>query len=404
MSVQSVTGLLLVGVGSRAEKDDVSGISHFLEHMAFKGTTKRPSSLIISEAIDSIGAEHNAFTGKEFTGYYIKAGNSYLELIVDILTDMLKNSLLQPKEIERERGIITEEINMIEDNPNAKIGRVIEQLLYQKEPLGRPIIGSKQTVGAIIRKNLVSYLKRWYVPSNMVFVVAGGVRHTRVKRLVNRYFSDWDNEAVAPILKPTDEKQSQPQLLIESKTTQQTHMILALRAFKRSDPRRYAFSVLSSLLGGGMSSRLFYVVRERRGLAYSIGSYTQRYADVGYLAIKAGLDTKRLPEAIEVITSELERVRLEKVETKELSKAKEYLKGNFILGLEDSGEVASFYASNWLLERKIYSPEQLLAKIDAVTSAKLQSTAEDIIQTDKLNLAIIGPIKHRQSLQKLLKF
>jgi len=404
MSVQSVTGMLMVGVGSRSEQDRVSGISHFLEHMAFKGTTKRPSALVISEEIDAIGAEHNAFTGKEFTGYYIKAGSGKLELVIDMLADMLQHSLLKPDEIERERGVITEEINMIEDNPGGKVTRTVENLLYKKSPLGRAIIGSKQSVAAISRTDLLNHLKDWYTPSNIALVVAGGVSHSQVTKLAASYLEGWKDKSSDIEPPPTIEKQTQPQILLEKKKTEQTHMIVAIRAFKRSDPRRHALSVLASLLGGGMSSRLFHEVRERRGLAYSIHAYTQRYNDAGYLAIKAGLDTKRLPEALKVVVSELDRVRTQKVPPKELLKAKEYLKGNFILRLEDSEEVASFYATNWLLEHKLYTPSQLLDDITSVTASDLKSVADDIIKNSNLNLATIGPVTDRQKLQKLLSF
>ena len=404
MPTQSVTGLFMVRAGSRWEQDRVAGISHFLEHMAFKGTTKRPSAMQIAEEIDAIGAEQNAFTGKEFTGYYIKAANAQLDLVIDMLSDMLQNSLFVEAEVERERGVILEEINMYEDHPSSKVGEISEELIFRGTSLGREIIGTKHTVSSMTRKDIVDYRNSWYTPSNIILVVSGGTTHNKVMKLVKKYLGNWVGSKTQKTKSTKYINQTKPALSIVNKKTEQTHMILALRTFDRFDPRRYPLLVLSSILGGGMSSRLFQEVRERRGLAYSVFSYSQSYLDAGYLGIKAGLDTKRLIQALEVIMEELRRVLNEEIPEKELTKAQEHIKGNFILSLEDSGDVANHYAVKYLLEGEIKTPQQVIDRINSVTVEDVKAVAKDIIKDKNINFAAIGPIKDRQKIAKLLQF
>jgi predicted Zn-dependent peptidase len=408
-SVRSVTGLLMLGVGSRYEKKRISGVSHFLEHMAFKGTKKRPSAMRIAEEIDSIGAVNNAFTGKEYTGYYIKSALEHLPMIVDMLADMMQNSLLKREDIENERGVILEEINMYEDMPVWKVGKNFEQLLYGGSSLGRRIIGARDTIKSLQREDFVDYMSRWYKPNNAVFAVAGGVGTLeKVKKLAKERFGEWSPE-VDPAdhfrvgIEKIDEKQSKAEVALEKKDTEQSHIVLGVRAFRREHPKRYALGVLATILGGGMSSRLFHEVREKRGLAYYISAGAQRYSDVGYLAARAGLDKGRIDEAIRVILSEFVRVRENRVGDKELGKAKEYLKGHLILSLEDSQEVAGLYAEDLLLEGKIRTPQEIINKIDAVTAQEVRMVARNIFVESKLNLAVIGPFGDRQKFEKLLQ-
>lgn len=404
MAVKSVTGLIMVRAGSRWEESKVAGISHFLEHMAFKGTENRPSAMKIAEEIDSIGAEQNAFTGKEYTGYYIKSSKDKLNFVVDMLSDMLQNSIFDQKEIERERGVILEEINMYEDHPSSKVGEISDELVFNGINLGRPIIGTKNTVRSIARKDIVDYRNNWYAPSNIVLVVTGGTTHRKALELAKKYLGSWEGKDINKIKPIKQIKQEKPAISIVNKKTEQTHMILALKTFKRSDKRRHALLVLSSILGGGMSSRLFHEVREQRGLAYSIYSFSQGYLDTGCFGIKAGLDTKRLNQALEVIIDQLGRILNEKIPEKELNKAREYIKGNFILSLEDTGDVANHYGVNQLLEEEIRTPESVIDQISSVTLEEVKQVAKDIIVSKNINFSAIGPIKDRQKIAKLLQF
>lgn len=403
-SVKSVTGLLLVGAGSRYEDKRINGLSHFLEHMPAKGTKKRPTALAIAEEIDSVGGENNAFTGKEYTGYYIKAAQTHLEMIVDVLSDMVLNPLLREKDIEKERGVILEEINMYEDMPPWKIGKNFERLLYGDTPLGRQTIGTKENIRKTRREDFVKFLAAWYRPENAVFAVAGGVEEAQVKELVEEKFGEWscDMGRIGRIGRIKD-KQGKPEAAVEKKKTEQSHIVLGVRAYKREHPRRYALGVLATILGGGMSSRLFQEVREKRGLAYYVRAAAQRYRDVGYLAASAGVDKERIEEAIRVILGEFGKMREIRVKEKELKKAKEYLRGNLILNLEDSQEVAELYGSSWILERKVRTPEEILGKIDKVTAAEVQEVAREIFIEEKLNMAVIGPFEDKDRFKNLLQ-
>src|SRR3989344_1396321 len=303
-SFESATVLIMVGAGSRYETKLNNGISHFLEHMAFKGTKKRPSAIEISGLIDSIGGEFNAFTTKEYTGYYIKSGKNNIELSFDLLSDMVQNSLLSEKEIEKEKGVILEEINLYEDTPMRNIGDVYERLLYGDTPMGWDTAGEKNIIKKIKREDFMNYFKALYSPSNMTIVVAGGTEEKKILPLVNKYFSQMEPfEGIKPL--PVEEKQIKPQINIKDKKTEQAHLAMGLRTVSLDSPEKYPLSVLSSILGGGMSSRLFHEVREKRGLAYYVRANSDQYKDVGSLVITAGIDPKRSDEAIEVIISEL---------------------------------------------------------------------------------------------------
>lgn len=401
-SVRSVTGLLLVGAGSRFEKKRVNGLSHFLEHMPAKGTKKRPTALAIAEEIDSVGGQTNAFTGKEYTGYYIKAAVKQLPMVVDVLSDMIINPLLRKEDVEVERGVILEEINMYEDMPPWKIGRNFEMLLYGDTPLGRQTIGTKEGIRAMKREDFVEFMGKWYKPANAVFAVAGGVKEKEARELVEEAFGSWEIGEIEEIGE-IREKQKGAEVALEKKETEQSHIVLGVRAYKREHPLRYALAVLTTILGGGMSSRLFHEVREKRGLAYYIRAGSHRYRDVGYLAASAGVDKERIGEAVKVILAEFGKIRDNRVKEKELKKAKEYLRGNLILSLEDSHEVAELYATSWVLEAKVRTPEQILEKVDAVTAEEVQEVAKEIFVESKLNLAVIGPFGDKDRFKNLLK-
>lgn len=403
-SVKSVTALIMVGAGSRYETKKNNGISHFFEHMAFKGTKRRPSALTISSIIDGIGGEFNAFTSKETTGYYIKSSSNHIDLTLDVLADMLQNSLFDQKEIDKERGVILEEINLYEDTPARKIADLYEQLLYDDTPMGWDVAGQKDVIRNIVKADFLSYLRSLYSSHNMTIVVAGGFNSKNVLQIVQKYFGTMKRFQTNSSLRVV-EKQVKPAIFVKEKKTEQAHLALGVRTFPVHDERRNALSVLATILGGGMSSRLFHEVREKRGLAYYVRSSAEHYDDCGNLVSVCGVDPKRIDEAINVIVAEYGKFREEKADIakEELTKAKEYLKGHLVLELEDSRAVAGFYGSQEILERKIETPEELIDKITAITIEEVEKLAKTIFTPDTLNLAVIGQFDNRQRFENLLQ-
>jgi predicted Zn-dependent peptidase len=403
-SLESATAIVMVGAGSRYENRKNNGISHFFEHMAFKGTEKRPTAMEISSIIDGMGGEFNAFTGKEITGYYIKSAKAKLETSLDILSDMLLHSKLDPSEIDKERGVISEEINMIEDNPMRKLGDIYEELLYGDTPMGWDIAGFKENIQSITREDFKSYMGSLYSADNMTVVVAGGIDTDTVKEQVEKYFSPMQKFAT---IKPSPlvEDQKSPAVMIKPKKTEQIHVAIGVRTVSLNSPKKYPLSVLAAILGGGMSSRLFHEVREKRGLAYYVRSNSDEYTDGGTFVSTAGIDPKRVPEAVEVIMSEYANVSQGKMNLTdtELKKAKEFLKGHLVLGLEDSNSVAGFYGHQELLEKEIENPDQIIAHLDSVTKDEVEAVGKEFFINDTLNLALIGNFEDREKLENLLK-
>lgn len=399
----SSTVLVAVGAGSRYETRLNNGISHFLEHMAFKGTSKRPTAIDISTLIDGIGGEFNAFTGKETTAYFVKSAANHVDLCLDVLSDMLQNSKLAKEEIEKERGVILEEINLYEDTPARKIGDIYERLLYGDTPMGWDIAGEKEIIKKISREDFLNYIKSLYSPTNMVVVIAGGVETSKIEEKVEKYFGN---------MKPFDtlsykkvvEKQKKPQVLVKQKQTEQVHVALGFRTVPLTHPDHYSLAIFASILGGGMSSRLFHEVREKRGLAYYVRASSEHYQDAGNLVAVAGLDPKRVEEGISVIIEEFSKIKSSHKPTEEeLKKAKEYIKGHLVLELEDSRAVSSFYAQQEILERKIETPDEIIRKINKVSLTDLEKIAKKYISEKTLNLAVIGNFNDGQKFEKLLK-
>lgn len=401
-SFESATVLVMVGAGSRYETRLNNGISHFLEHMAFKGTEKRPSAMDIASIIDGMGGEFNAFTGKETTGYYIKSAANHVEMSLDILSDMLMHSKLDPAEIDKERGVILEELNLYEDTPARKIGDIYEHLLYGDTPLGWDIGGEKSVIKKIQREDFVNYMKSLYSASNMTVVVAGGITAKYVEELVEKHFGSMETFSTLEYAK-VEENQAEPGVFIKHKATEQVHIALGVRTVHQNHTHRYPLAILSAILGGGMSSRLFHEVREKRGLAYYVRTSSDHYHDAGSLVSTAGVDAKRVEEAIKVIVNEYRMIAKnpEKILAEELKKAKEFTKGHFVLELEDSRSVAGYYASQELLEKHIDNPEEELSKIDSVTKKDIDEVAREYLK-NPLNLAIIGKFDDGQAFKKLL--
>lgn len=398
---ETATVFVLTGVGSRFETRKENGLAHFLEHMFFKGTEKRPATLDISRELDAVGAEYNAFTGKEYTGYYAKADKKHWMTALDVVSDIFLHAKIEQEEIDRERGTILQEINMYEDMPMRHLGDIWEQHLYGDTPLGWSILGPKDNIKTFKRKDFVKYLNRGYVAKNTVVGVAGNISPEKVLAAIKERFADM-REGDKPAYKNLREKQSAPEIRLEHKKTDQTHMLLGVRAYGMDHKDRYAVSVLGVILGGGMSSRLFMSVRERRGLAYSVHTGGETYYDAGYLATQCGVEHKNLEETIRVILDEYRLIATEIVPHEELNKAKEFIKGKLAMSLEGSDEVVEYLVSQEVLRGKIDLPHDKMKKIDAVTDKDILRVAKDIFVNKKLNLVIIGPHTNKTKIKKLL--
>ena len=393
------TAKLLVGAGSRYENKKNNGIAHFFEHMAFKGSKKYPNSLYLSSVVEGLGGIFNAFTTKDHTGYWIKAPISHFETVVDVLADMIQNPLLLEEEIEREKGVIIEEINMYEDQPQYKVWELFEEMIYENNPLGYPTTGYKETVSQFTRETFLEYMENLYKPSNVILAIAGRLsinQNSKFKNFLNiveKKFSLWEDGQKASFLKFSD-TQNSPQILIKTKKTEQAHLILGYRGLNYTHPKRYVQSVLMTILGGGMSSRLFYQVRERRGLCYYIHSGSEPFSETGYVYTRAGLtvDTQKINEAIKVIIDEHQKVAGGDLKDEEIKKAKEMIKGQLILSMEDSHNLASFVGRKLIFEGKIVKPEEVIKKIDAITKEEIINLAKKLFVKEKLNLTLLSPI------------
>ncbi|MEK7073022.1 MAG: pitrilysin family protein [Patescibacteria group bacterium] len=403
---KAFTVQVLLPVGSRHESRVMNGGSHFLEHMMFKGTKRRPNTQIISRALDAIGAEYNAFTGKDHTGYYIKAAAEHAELLLDMLSDMLYHSIFDPKEFERERTVIIEEIHMYEDNPMMFVDELFEQELFRGNTLGWRISGAREDIEKMKLADVATYRKKHYRPSGLVIALAGKIPEN-ARDLVSRYF---DATKEPSITKPKPfatfhaaSMSKGPKAVHHYKETEQVQCMLGFPGYGYGDKRLAAQSVLSVILGGNMSSRLFTQVRERRGLAYMVRAGVSPYQDIGAFAVQAGLRKDKVDEALKIILSELKKTKDVVVGAAELRRAKEYIKGKITLGLEESNEVADFYGRQELFQKKMESPEEKIAKIMAVTAKDVQTAARDIFRVERLRLAVIGPFEDAARFQKLLR-
>ena len=404
-NANSVTFLILVGTGSKYETKDINGISHFLEHMFFKGTAKRPNTLKIAETLDMVGGEYNAFTSKEVTGFWAKVEKSKQDIALDWISDIFLNSKFDEKEIEREKGVILEELNMYLDTPTAYVSELWEKLLYGDQPAGWRVIGERDSILNVNRQKIIDYFNSHYSSSNTIICVAGDIAQEEMEEKIKTYFGKMEKRSANPKVEARDQ-QKKPEVLIHHKKTDQTHFCLGVRGYNLFHPKRYALALLSVILGGNMSSRLFIEVRERNGLAYSIHTSVDNSTDTGYLVTQAGIDHKNLEKSVKLILKEYKDLKDKKVSERELQKAKDYLKGTTSLFLDSSDNQASFFALQELLEGVILSPEEKFKKIDEVSVNDIQKTAEDIFLSENLNLAVIGPIAENSqeelNLNKLL--
>jgi len=402
-SLKSATVTVWVGVGSRYESDRLGGISHFLEHMVFKGSRKRPSAKQIAESIDAFGGEFNASTSKEWTNYYIKSRSEKIETAIDVLSDMVLNPILKGSDIEREKGVILEEMAMYEDTPIAKIHDYFERLIFEGNDLARDVIGTKESVKGIKRSDFLSFREKHLGSGDVVITIAGGVDEKKVTDLVRKYFSGFKLKDKAGFEK-FKESQDKPKVYLHRKKIEQAHIILGFMGNRRGHKAKYAEAVLTSILGGGMSSRMFTEVREKRGLAYAIKTSRDNLHDTGYLSTYAGVDLKRIDQAIDVILKQYYKISKGKNEISigELKKAKEYIKGHLALALEDTKDVNSFFGVRELLEGKIETPEEVFKRIDGVTAEEVVGYAREVFVPGRLNLALVGPFDDEKRFEKLL--
>ena len=401
-STQTVTVMVMVGVGSRYEAEEEAGISHFLEHMFFKGTKKRPTTLAISEELDSIGGEFNAFTRKDKTGYYAKVDAKHIGTALDVVSDIYLNSKIEGKEIEKEKGTIIQEVNMYEDMPMRMAGYAFENLLYAKNSLGRDELGYKKTVASFKRKDFLDYMKRFYVANDTVVCVAGRFNEKKAIGQIRECFGKM-KKGKKPSFEKVSGKQNKPSIKLKFKKTDQTHLVLGVRAYHEEHKDRFTLGLLAVILGGNMSSRLFAEIREKRGLAYGISTGVESYRDCGYIATQTGIEHAKLEETIKVILKEYKKITVNKVAEKELQMAKDFIKGKSIMGMEESNEVAMFFIDQEIRKRKIMTLEEFFAKIDKVTVNDILRVAKDVFKPEKLNLAVIGPQKDGKKIAKLLE-
>ncbi|MEK7133903.1 MAG: pitrilysin family protein [Patescibacteria group bacterium] len=398
----TATVVVMSGTGSRYENMQENGLAHFLEHMFFKGTKKRPTARAISEELDATGSIYNAFTSKDRTAYYAKVSARYLDTALDVISDIFLNSMLPQKEITKERGAIIQEIDMYEDMPMRIVDNVFDALIFGEHALGRTILGPKENIRAFSRRDFATYLKRNYVPANTVVCIAGSFSSVKVLAKVKKEFGRL-KPAPAPSFLPFSGSQSAPRVSIKEKKTDQTQLMLGVPAYPYEHKDEYALAVLTTILGGGMSSRLFLEVREKRGLAYSVHAWADKYPDVGYFVVQAGVEHSKLEKTIETILTEFKKIKRTKISATELEKAKSYIKGTLTLSLETSDEIAQNAATSLITLGRVRPLEEVIKHIDKVTVDDIQRVAQDILKTNALNLAIIGPHLHKDKLLSSLR-
>ena len=397
----AVSICIFIGVGSRYETEVQAGVSHFVEHLLFKGTQKRTTAREISEAIEGVGGILNAGTDKELTLYWCKVAQSHFLLALDVLVDMLLHSRFAPVDIERERQVIIEEINMSKDSPSQQVDMLIDELLWPNHPLGRDIAGSRESVAAFTRDMMLDYLAGQYQPANTVIAIAGNIRHQEVITTVGQALGNWNKQQPGSGYSAYEE-QPNPRLQVERRDIEQVHLCLALPGLSLLHPKRFALDLLNVILGEGMSSRLFAEIRDRLGLTYSIHSYVEHRLDSGSIAVYTGVEPKNLSTIIKAILEQLSRLK-GSVPEFELSKAKELSKGRLLLRMEESRNVAGWAGGQEVLTGGILSVEQVVSIIDAITAGELEQLARELLVGSRLRLAVVGPVIDQESLEELLK-
>lgn len=399
--VKSASLIIYVGAGSRHESDAQAGISHYLEHMVFKGTEKRPDPVQITEELECVGGMLNAATSRESTNYWVKVPSAHLERAFDVLGDMLRGSVFDPVEVEKERGVIIEEIHGIEDTPDDLIHDVIDELVWDGQSVGRSVIGSEATVRSINRRQMIDYLEAQYRPDRIVIAAAGDVDHAMARDLAERYFGDLRPSSVDTFVE-TEYSQREARVKLLTRATNEAHLCVGLPALPYTDERRHTQDMIDAILSSGMSSRLFREIRERRGLAYEVYSYFREYADVGQGVVYAGVDPRRTGETLTAILGEFGKLRTMLVSEDELQRTKELRKGRIDMGLEDSRSVAGWIGGQELIFGDILTPDQVIEKIESVTSQDILELSRELFTAERLNLAVVGPLDIEDELRSLL--
>lgn len=398
---RSVCLAFLVGAGSCYENDREAGISHFAEHMYFKGTKRRPTAKEISQDVEGVGGIINAGTDKEMTVFWCKAADAHFPVALDVLSDLLCNSRFDSNDIEQECRVIIEEINMNMDIPQQRVNMLIDELLWPNQPLGREIIGSKETVASTTREQMLRYIRHRYLPNDTVISIAGNIQPDEALARIEALFHDWSAGQVSEGY-VTNSGQDTSRLRVEHKNSEQVHLCLGVHGFSRFHPRRFALDLLNTAFGVGMSSRLFTEIREKKGLAYDIHSYVEHFLNSGSFAIYAGVDINKAETAIATIVEEIAKLR-QGIAADELRRAKELSKGRLHLRLEDSQNVALWLGGQELLRREILDIDQVISIIEAITGDELKQVAQEILVDNGLNLAVVGPVKKEEPLLNLLK-
>lgn len=393
---RSVSLGFFIGVGSRYETDDLGGAAHFIEHMLFKGTEKRPSAADLAEAIEGIGGIINAGTGRELTNYWVKVSHAHVNTALDVLVDMLRRSLIQPDEVERERQVITEEIKMTLDTPDELVQMALSELQWQGNPAGRDIAGTRESVAELTRDQLLQHMALHYGPANTVLAIAGNVTLQAIVDAVREALSDWEGGAGGQFVPYLDGAQSIPRVRSICRPTEQANLALSVPGLARSDPERYVLRMLNAVLGEGMCSRLFQEIREKRGLAYSVDSYIETLHETGVIGVYAGVDPDKAEQTLAAVLSEWDRLRQEPVPQDELNRAREFAKGRLLLRLEDTFAVAAWNGQQELLQGEVMSPEAVIAEMDAVTPDDVQRMAQRLLDPGKISLAVVGPFGSEQ--------
>ena len=388
---QSVSIVLYVGAGSRYETPEEAGISHYIEHMCFKGTPKRPTSKDVSDAIEGVGGVLNAATDRELTSYWCKVPVTHFHEALDVLADIVTQPLFDPEEIEKERPVILEELSMTYDIPSYRADLLIDEVMWPDQPLGRDVGGSRETVSEISRDMLLAYMRRQYTASNLVVSIAGNVSHEQVVEAVEPLFRDFASHEAGAWF-PVQEGQSAPSLKVERRKTEQAHICIGVKGLSADHPDRYALDLLNTALGDGMSSRLFLELREKQSLVYDVHSTSSHLKDCGSFIAYAGVEPKNVGRAIAAVLHELRRVK-DGLQDDELHRVKEFLKGRLVLRMEDSRAVASWMGAQELLQNRVLTVENVLAEVDRVTLADIQRVANDLLVTEKLSMAVVGPYR-----------
>jgi predicted Zn-dependent peptidase len=399
----TVTVLAMVEAGSKYETKKNNGISHFLEHMVFKGTAKRPTAYTISKELDSLGSHYNAFTSEEYTGYYAKAAPKHVSTLLDVVSDIYLNPVFDEKELEKEKGVIIEEINMYKDLPHRHVQEIFMNLMYGDQPAGWSITGPRENIHAMRRDDFVDYRKAHYVAEATTVIVAGNFDEKVVQKEIKEKFGSISTGRKAKKVK-TKESQSEPQVAVENRKTDQAHIVIGVRGFAVGHPNNPTVRMLNAVLGAGMSSRLFQKLREEMGVGYYVRSNYDTYTDHGIFSVSIGADISRVEEVINAIVAELKRFTTEKVSKEELLKTQEYLVGMMSLGLESSDSIAEFYGYQEILRQPLKMPKDIIKEIRSVTPEKIQAMARKLFVDKNLNLAIVGPVSDPEKLKKLLTF